>query len=551
MLGPTILSICRLYHGSYLHILLGVIYKRLLMLTLLFFQLEVSTLLSQVSLEICDNGIDDDADGRIDLQDDDCACAEWTPISLTPNPSFENQECCPEGPSSVPCAIGWMQAAIPTPDYFHSCDYSGVDIFDLPQPIPDGEGFVGLIDGVFTNGTNANWKEYIGAVLSRPLEVDSTYQLEFYAGFADREVSPEINFALFGSVKNDNLPFGGDDPTFGCPTRSSEWVNLGGVDAVGHEEWKKYQIIFKALTPISSIVFGPDCNPRSANRNPYHFIDNVILAKLTDFDVHIKDANDPCSADFTLSIRPQDNTQYQWYHDGVAILGATQATLTDLPGAGIYTMRLLSDDGCKVSKPYEYFPPVEFEQSVMTICEGDTLQWFDQKISQEGVYQETLKTQSNCDSILELRLSLTTPVEIIQSEQILEGQSFQLGDIIYDIPGNYTYNLSSSDGCDTIINLELSLYSIYVPNAFSPSSENENSVFSVFGNDIQQNIFSLTIMDRWGSLVYTVDNLQAGEGWDGRINGELAANGIYIYVVKLRTEGNSETQLSGTFALIR
>jgi len=102
--------------------------------------------------EICDNGVDDDMDGLIDIQDDDCVCPEWKPISLTPNPSFELQDCCPVEPSSVNCASGWVQASKATPDYFHNCNYSGSDIFDLPHPIPDGEGFVGFIDGVFTNG---------------------------------------------------------------------------------------------------------------------------------------------------------------------------------------------------------------------------------------------------------------------------------------------------------------------------------------------------------------------------------------------------------------
>lgn len=516
------------------------------------FQLSLSSLKAQTLIEICDNGIDDDLDGRIDIQDDDCLCAEWTTVSLTPNPSFEIQNCCPEEHSSVPCAVGWVQASKPTPDYFHSCDYSGADIFNLPQPIPDGEGFIGFIDGVFiTNSENRNWKEYIGAELSSPLEVDSSYLLEFYVGFLDRDVSPEINMALFGSVKTDNLPFGNDDPTFGCPTRSSEWVKLGGVGTAGENEWKKYQLVFKALTPIRSIVFGPDCNLRSANSNPYHFIDHVVLAKLTDFEIDIKSTDDPCADDFTLSVRSQENTQYQWYRDGVAILNATQPTITNLPGEGLYVMRLQSEEGCKVSKPYEHFPPREFKQSRMTICEGDTVLWFDQKLSEEGLYKEVLKTQDNCDSILEVRLNLTTPVEMEITKQLLEGKSYQIGESSYDAPGEYTHRLSNSMGCDTIINLQLSAYSIYIPNAFSPNSENGNNVFSIYSKGNLQNISSLTIMDRWGSLLYAAQDFQAGEGWDGKINGKLASSGIYIYVVKLLDEDDTETELIGTFALIR
>ena len=42
--------------------------------------------------ENCANGIDDDGDGLIDLQDTECSCYglhPWTPADQLPNPSFE------------------------------------------------------------------------------------------------------------------------------------------------------------------------------------------------------------------------------------------------------------------------------------------------------------------------------------------------------------------------------------------------------------------------------------------------------------------------------
>ncbi len=38
--------------------------------------------------EICDNAIDDDNDGLIDLNDSDCACEMVSLESIIPNPSF-------------------------------------------------------------------------------------------------------------------------------------------------------------------------------------------------------------------------------------------------------------------------------------------------------------------------------------------------------------------------------------------------------------------------------------------------------------------------------
>ena len=78
--------------------------------------------------EICDNGVDDDSDGLIDLNDPDCQCAGITGSSasvqdLIPNSSFEDTDCCPSSFSQLNCAQNWVQASNATSDYFNTCDY--------------------------------------------------------------------------------------------------------------------------------------------------------------------------------------------------------------------------------------------------------------------------------------------------------------------------------------------------------------------------------------------------------------------------------------------
>jgi len=64
--------------------------------------------------EICDNATDDDNDGFIDLNDSDCNCSDTiiqgNPISLVPNPSFEDYSCIPTSFSQLDCADNWIQA---------------------------------------------------------------------------------------------------------------------------------------------------------------------------------------------------------------------------------------------------------------------------------------------------------------------------------------------------------------------------------------------------------------------------------------------------------
>src|SRR5690606_33156054 len=61
--------------------------------------------------EVCDNGIDDDGNGLIDLNDTlACPCTVVPPATnLLANGSFEDHDCCPEGPHQYfQCSTGWM-----------------------------------------------------------------------------------------------------------------------------------------------------------------------------------------------------------------------------------------------------------------------------------------------------------------------------------------------------------------------------------------------------------------------------------------------------------
>src|SRR5574337_528948 len=71
------------------HFFLQLLYK--LFFTLIFFILSFSL----HAQENCTNGIDDDRDGLIDLNDPSCQCKLHPPYNLLQNPSFENYTDCP------------------------------------------------------------------------------------------------------------------------------------------------------------------------------------------------------------------------------------------------------------------------------------------------------------------------------------------------------------------------------------------------------------------------------------------------------------------------
>lgn len=240
-------------------------------------------------VEICDNGIDDDNDSLIDLNDDDCPCQIIDAISLIPNPSFEDQDCCPSDRSQLDCASLWIQASEPTTDFIHTCDWLGWDDFPPPRPFPDGDGIMGFRDGRVRNGNNQPepyWKEYAGACLINPLLADSVYRFQFDVGFVSADKSPPIDISFFGTTSCDFLPFGVGNEAFGCPTNSPNWKKLGEVSVSGGlgDKWVNTALQVIPDEDIYAIAIGPDCNPVSTPISIYYFFDNLLLSDL-DFSI--------------------------------------------------------------------------------------------------------------------------------------------------------------------------------------------------------------------------------------------------------------------------
>ena len=109
--------------------------------------------------EICNNGIEDDADGGIDLKDSESICNLRVPIVST---DFKTLICCPNSftlpdfpNQGINCAgDGWGTISFGTPDLFNQCGNIGgkgqpSEIFPAvpPMPFPSGDG-VGGFDSV-------------------------------------------------------------------------------------------------------------------------------------------------------------------------------------------------------------------------------------------------------------------------------------------------------------------------------------------------------------------------------------------------------------------
>ena len=306
----------------------------------------ISTLSAQ---EVCNNGVDDDNDGLIDLNDsEDCVCSAVSSVtSLIPNPSFEVYDCLPITLAELSCSDTWEQATLATSDYFLNIPGALWDNI-IPMPVPDGEGVAGFVISTYSidsDGTEAIYNEYIGGCLLAPMEAGVEYTIQMSlagsswdGGFNSSGVfySP-IDITIFGSSACPEWPLPGEPVgnDLGCPTFLEEWVELGHTSYSADETWQTITIQFTPDTDIQSIMIGGPCELPSDfsvdlitnSAFPYFWIDNLLLNETSLFS-SIEITGSYCDEDLTLLGASDTLAEYvQWYYEGVAISAQTNNQL--------------------------------------------------------------------------------------------------------------------------------------------------------------------------------------------------------------------------------
>lgn len=109
---------------------------------------------------------------------------------------------------------------------------------------------------------------------------------------------------------------------------------------------------------------------------------------------------------------------------------------------------------------------------------------------------------------------------------------------------------NSNNQCNDTVSYSLrvlDIYRIFIPDAFSPNSDEFNNIWNPSFTSIMT--VELTIFNRWGEqLFYSNDN--TGK-WDGTFNGEECEQGVYYYHIKVRDNRKKWHYYNGTLTLIR
>jgi gliding motility-associated-like protein len=321
--------------------------------------------------EICDNGIDDTGNGLIDLNDVTACPCDTVPLqtNLIQNPSFEIQNCCPTGTSQnpnvfLPCATGWsdyMNTA--TADYFNTCGFMPMAV---PAPLPDGNAAAGFLMASWPGGNSAY--EVLSQCLQAPMQAGQTYELRFNVASVRVSLSPlvamgftlpinygPVDLTLYGLASCPTLPYAPGGPADICPVAFG-WTELGQVNYTPVHAWQELGFSFQAPFDVQAIMFGPPCPTPTdytmGNQStPYFFVDDFSLEASV---VGVEAEGSICTNDLVLTAVPYDpgTAQYQWYRNGVALVGEVGETL-DVSGLALgeasYQIRVVNNGDCMVA----------------------------------------------------------------------------------------------------------------------------------------------------------------------------------------------------------
>ena len=110
---------------------------------------------------------------------------------------------------------------------------------------------------------------------------------------------------------------------------------------------------------------------------------------------------------------------------------------------------------------YENISCFDIENDIVTsICQGDAYTVGTSTYTLAGMYSDTLTSAKGCDSIVNLDLTVNTPSSSSIDTTICEGDIIKIGNNFYSIPGSYTETIKNTAGCDSSISLKLSLTTI-------------------------------------------------------------------------------------------
>jgi gliding motility-associated-like protein len=197
-----------------------------------------------------------------------------------------------------------------------------------------------------------------------------------------------------------------------------------------------------------------------------------------------------------------------------------------------------------------------------TICKGEFYNGYDRP----GIYDDTLKTSSGCDSVITLNLSvLDKPkVDFGETKDLCIGDSLILfpgvfqnylwqdsskqNSYIVSHEGHYSVRVTNVCGSTTAeIFIKERICQIFFPNAFTPNGDGKNDAFKILNTNNLKD-YQLSIYNRFGQKVF--ETFDFSTGWNGTYKDKPAETGAYVWYCQFR-QHDIQKNLKGVVVLLK
>jgi gliding motility-associated-like protein len=213
-------------------------------------------------------------------------------LNLVFNGSFEDTISCPMAFSQISLANGWYAPTAGTSDLFHSCSNNLNPLGNCSgkQSPENGNAYAGFgtFEGNNTLNVNTNYREYIQSKLTKKLDFNTQYCINFYLSLADSSqyATPRIGvlFTQNAVSRTDWYPF-----TY------SPQLTTGNDFVIDTVNWIKYSYEYLADGTEEYITIGNFDDSLNSDTisiysqitsciqyGAYYYIDNISLIKCED-----------------------------------------------------------------------------------------------------------------------------------------------------------------------------------------------------------------------------------------------------------------------------
>ncbi len=200
-----------------------------------------------------------------------------------------------------------------------------------------------------------------------------------------------------------------------------------------------------SISTDQNVVFGSNALTGSSSHQ---------LSRSWNIDVNDAEATYSLSFDLVKSLEETPSYMEYFLLYGTDINSLTKIDTTENVADGIVSFDALNlNDGY-----YTLGWSSSVRDSIVDyLCEGNSYEFGDETITEAGIYSKTFETVDGNDSIIVLTLISSSPVSVDIDETICNGEIYTVGNQSFSEAGTYAITLSTIHGCDSVINLTLSI----------------------------------------------------------------------------------------------